>query len=210
MLGVWADRCHASDEVRNLVGDWRGGDTKSSSRMADRYSFARCERHVEIRSELLTIAHKAIEKTLFETKDENPDWETVFENWPRGVAGRLLCSSSFPAAPMFEELKDAETSSALKPGSETQSSSSSASDTSDAETHEENSFSFAPWHLASYKGGQLHVAHDEITLCERHLKNPDIGIGFEAAKATGATWSPRCFARLTDGQRNAWMNDNFE
>ena len=155
-LSSIADRAHAPDEVRNLVGNWSDGQCRT--KMADRYSFARCERHYEIRTELLSIARKAIENTvpmisastedwISKIKVESPDWELIFECWPRGPKGRMLGNSIFPNAPTIEELKDAVTSSAEKHGTATQSSSSSASDTSDAEEHEENSFSCVPWHF---------------------------------------------------------------
>ena len=80
---------------------WATGAVKADPKtdMADRYSFARCERQYEVREELITIVRKAVEITKIETKDTDPEWGVIFENWPKGAEGRLLCSSTFPFPP---------------------------------------------------------------------------------------------------------------
>ena len=119
----------------------------------------------------------------------------------------MLGNSVFPNAPTIEELKDAATTSAPSdPESDAQATGSDSSESSTASVkgYVEDQ-RFIPWHLANGKCGQLHVAFDELTLCQRALKNPRIGIGLESARSSGAKWSPRCFSKLKEEHRRAWL-----
>jgi hypothetical protein len=55
-----ADRAHTPDHERDCIGDWKDGKGKSGMKMRDRYSYARAERHSEVREALLIIVRTAV------------------------------------------------------------------------------------------------------------------------------------------------------
>ena len=48
-----ADRSHAPDSERDMVGDWRSEGKATRNAMRDKYSYARRERHAEVRETLV-------------------------------------------------------------------------------------------------------------------------------------------------------------
>ena len=122
----------------------------------------------------------------------------------------MTCSSSFPEPPLEVVVAHAASLSKL-PEIEMavdEDSSSSSSDSSESKSDEEQPESRATdtvgWQLSTHKKGLLHLSIGTGTACARILCRPIQGVGLKAAKETGANWSPRCLAALTEAQRASY------
>ena len=175
-LPTIADKAHAPDDVRNLVGDWQQKADKQATAMADRYSFARCERHCEVREELLTIARKALKRTFADTSSSScPSWDDVFAHWPPGAEGRCGTIVKYvftePETVVAESVVAKQT-----PQSATSSDGSSESPESSADESGDG-LDTLEWQLASSVGGKLHFMSNDCLACGKTLRRAQRGVG---------------------------------
>ena len=137
------------------------------------------------------------------TGNDDPDLESIFEHWPNGQNGRMSGGISTKAVPSTVDMKQAAFSESMVEESNHE-------DESSSDSSESASPSDPPWRLSNSRGGQLHVAPNNLTLCLRALKSPKIGIGLSAARAADAEWSPRCFRKLKREHQQAWISGDFD
>ena len=85
-------------------------------------------------------------------------------------------------------------------------SSSSSSSSPDEEAEDEDyprALADIRWCVSAGKNGHLHL--EDLRPCGRRLRAPEVGQGLSVALATGAQWSPRCYASLSQQARDWWV-----
>ena len=98
VLATVADRVHAPDDARRMVGDWQDKAKKGDTAMPDRYSFARSERHAEAREDLILLTRKCCMPYLKQKGLQYwTTWEELFDQWPKGAEGRYASVSQVSA-----------------------------------------------------------------------------------------------------------------
>jgi hypothetical protein len=211
-----ADRAHTPDHERDCVGDWKDGKGRSGMKMRDRYSYARAERHAEVREALLIIARRAVNLAfkLVQKKSE-ATWEFIYEAWPKGHEGRFsaeltreVISSKATSASIENSPQSALCNTGLKEASCTSSESdSSESECAEAENTEvynsDDLENLLPWVLPR-TGGSLHSGSLETPTCGRMFVNQTHGFGLIAARDTKRPWCGICFKSLPPEARKWW------
>ena len=210
-----ADRSHAPDEERDMVGDWRSEGKAKRNAMRDKYSYARRERHNEVRETLVGLAKAAIAKATAElASSEAATWPYVYTNWPKGPTGRFVTYDhhvtvvSGPAiinkAEIAKTTKEPEDSSGSSSGEDSNSSKSDGS-YSESKYNEQELETLLPWLLPKSANSKLHYGIDQVPPCGKEFSNHKMGFGLIEAMATGRTWCDVCFAELPREARS-WLS----
>ena len=211
-----ADRAHTPDHERDCIGDWKDGKGRSGMKMRDRYSYARAERHAEVREALLIIAKRAVDLPFrLVLKKSEATWEFIYEAWPKGHEGRftseltrdIIASKAAPAS-----IDNSPQNSSCPDHSKEAASSSVASESSESEFSEANKKeeynsedleNLLPWVLPR-TGGSLHSGSLETPPCGRLFVSQTHGFGLRAARDTMKPWCGICFKSLPPEARKWW------
>jgi hypothetical protein len=201
-----SDRAHTPDHERDMVGDWRDKQCRSTTPMRDRYSYARCLRHSELRESLLIIARRAFELSFDSLEDQTSwSWDHVYENWPSGGAGRFSSD-----VVLTTTVQDAVQIAAPKTGEveEEESSSNSSSSDSQEEIDGESAIEAIYWTLPKATVAKLHACTEDTPACNRSFIIHSSGYGLVEALRTNREWCSACFASLPKGAKKWWRESS--
>ena len=196
VLATVADRVHAPDDVRRMVGDWQEKAKKGDTAMPDRYSFARSERHAEVREDLILLTRKCCMPYMKRKGIQCwTTWDELFDQWPKGAEGRYACVAKYNACDAEsvhvpdclpekgEQSQAASASSDSSSGDETSSVSSIGSEDLDIE-----------WQLSAHPKGLMHYKLPTGIACNKQpLKGPTEGGTHKQARAKARKWCLGCY-----------------